>query len=98
MHLPIEFDALILKSFTFRTDYSYNNLSDEDGTLNSFEFWNASLSYRKDKDAKLEYEIKATNLLDTQSKLKVIRAIFQLAPTEYFIQPRFVTFRMIYSL
>ncbi|PIV93194.1 MAG: TonB-dependent receptor, partial [Flavobacteriaceae bacterium CG17_big_fil_post_rev_8_21_14_2_50_33_15] len=30
----IEFDALIFKSFTFKTEYSYNNFSDEDRTIN----------------------------------------------------------------
>lgn len=94
----IEFDALIFKSFTFRTDYSYNNLSDEEGTINSFEFWNASLSYRKNKDAKLEYEVKATNLLDTKSQSQSNTSNISVSSTEYFIQPRFVTFRMIYSL
>jgi hypothetical protein len=94
----IDFDALILKSFTFRTDYSYNRLSDEDGKINSFEFWNASLSYRKNKDAKLEYEIKATNLLDTKSQAQSNNSTISVSSTEYFIQPRFVTFRMIYSL
>jgi hypothetical protein len=94
----IEFDALIFKTFTFRTDYSYNNLSDEDGTLNTFEFLNASLSFRKSKDAKLEYEVKATNLLDTQSQSQNASNNFSVSSNEYFIQPRFVTFRMIYSL
>ena len=32
----IDFDALIFKNFTFRTDYSYNRLSDEDVKINSF--------------------------------------------------------------
>jgi len=94
----IDFDALIFKTFTLRTDYSYNNLSDEDGKINSFEFWNASLSYRKNKDAKLEYEIKATNLLDTKSQAQSSNGPISVSATEYFIQPRFVTFRMIYSL
>ena len=94
----IEFDALILKSFTFRTDYSYNNFSDEEGTINSFEFWNASLSYRKNEDAKLEYQIKATNLLDTKSQAQSSTSNISVSSTEYFIQPRFVTFRLIYSL
>ena len=49
----IEVDALILKSFTFRTDYSYNDFSDEQSTINTYEFWNASLSYRKDEDSEL---------------------------------------------
>ncbi|MEZ4803264.1 MAG: TonB-dependent receptor [Gelidibacter sp.] len=94
----IDFDALFLKSFTFRTDYEYTNFSDEDGTINSFEFWNASLSYRKNKDAKLEYEIKATNLLDTKSQSQSNTSNISVSSTEYFIQPRFVTFRLIYSL
>ncbi len=94
----IEFDALIFNSITFRTDYSYNNLRNEQGTLNSFEFWNASLSYRKDKDAKLEYQVRATNLLDTKSQAQSSVNAFSVSAREYFIQPRFVTFRLIYSL
>ena len=47
----IEFDAYIWKKLTFRTDYSYNNFSDEEGTIIDFQLWNASLSYRKNKDA-----------------------------------------------
>ena len=94
----IDFDALIFKTLTFRTDYSYNRLSDEEGKINSFEFWNASLSYRKNKDAKLEYEIKATNLLDIKTQSQSSNSAISVSTTDYFIQPRFVTFRMIYSL
>ncbi len=94
----IDFDALIFNTFTFKTDYSYNRLSDEDGKINSFEFWNASLSYRKNKDAKLEYEIKATNLLDIKTQSQSSNSNISVSTTDYFIQPRFVTFRMIYSL
>ena len=94
----IEFDAYIWKSVTFRTDYSYNNFSDEDGTINDFDFWNASLSYRKDKDAKWEYEIKATNLLDTRSQNQSSTGNFSVSATEYFIQPRFITFRLRYEI
>lgn len=94
----IEFDALIWKKLTFRTDYSYNNFSDEAGTINSFDFWNASLAYRKNEDAKLEYEIKATNLLNTLSQNNSNSGSLSVSATEYFIQPRFITFRLIYSL
>jgi len=98
-HAPrVEFDAYIWKTLTFRTSYTYNNFRDENQTLNSFEFWDASLSYRKDKDAKLEYQIKATNLLDTKSQNQTNTSNISVSATEYFIQPRFVTFRMIYSL
>lgn len=94
----IELDALFLKSFTFRTDYSYNDFSDENGTINTFEFWNASLSYRKDEDAKFEYEIKATNLLDTRAQSQSNAGTVSVSATEYFIQPRFITFRVRYEL
>lgn len=90
----IELDALILKSFTFKTDYSYNDFSNEDEIINTFEFWNASLSYRKDKDAKLEYELKATNILDTRSQNQSNAGNISVSATEYFIQPRFITFRI----
>ena len=95
----IEVDALIFKTFTFRTDYTYNNLSSQDNAIdNTFEFWNASLSYRKDQDAKFEYEIKATNLLDTRSQSQSSASAISVSAQEYFIQPRFVSFRLIYSL
>lgn len=94
----IEFDAYIWKSVTFRTDYTFNNFSNEDATINEFEFWNASLSYRKDRDAKFEYTIKATNLLDTKSQNQSSAGAVSVSATEYFIQPRFITFRLRYEL
>jgi hypothetical protein len=94
----VELDALFLKSFTFRTDYSYNDFSDENSTINTFEFWNASLSYRKDEDSKFEYEIKATNLLDTRAQNQSSAGTVSVSATEYFIQPRYITFRVRYEL
>ncbi len=94
----ISFDALMFKSVTFKTNYSYNNFSNEDGTLNSFEFWNASLSYRRNTDSKLEYEVKATNLLDTDRQSQSSNTNVSVSATEYFIQPRFISFRLIYNL
>jgi hypothetical protein len=94
----IEFDAYIWKKLTFRTDFSYNNFSDVNRTINESEFWNASLSYRKNKDAKLEYELKATNLLDTKSQSNSSVGSVSVSATEYFIQPRFLTFRLRYEL
>ncbi|WNH09037.1 carboxypeptidase regulatory-like domain-containing protein [Thalassobellus suaedae] len=94
----VEFDALIFKSFTLKSDYSYNNFSDNDKTINSYEFWNASLAYRKDKDAKLEYEIKATNLFNTKAQNNTSTSAVSVSATEYFIQPLFVSFRLRYEL
>jgi len=95
----IEVDALFLKAFTFRTDYTSNNFSNQDNTIdNTFEFWNASLAYRKDRDAKFEYEIKATNLLDTRSQNESSAGAVLVSAQEYFIQPRFISFRLRYQL
>ncbi|MEZ4855705.1 MAG: TonB-dependent receptor [Gelidibacter sp.] len=94
----IDVDALLLKTLTFKTDYTYNNFSDNNGTINDYQFWNASLSYRKDKDAKLEYEVKATNLLNTKSQNQSNTSNISVSATEYYIQPLYVTFRLIYSL
>ena len=94
----IEFDALIWKTLTFKTQYTYNNFSDENRTINTFDFWDASLAYRKDKDAKWEFELKATNLLNTQSQAQSNNSNISVSTTEYFIQPRYLTLRVIYSL
>ena len=94
----IEFDAYILKQFTFRTDYSFNEFSEGDRVINNFDFWNASLSYRKDEDSKFEYQIKATNLLDTRSQNRTNSGNVSITAIEYFIQPRYITFRLRYEL
>ncbi|MBU3821922.1 TonB-dependent receptor family protein [Flavobacteriaceae bacterium XHP0103] len=94
----VTLDALIFKSFTFKTDFSYNNYSDGEKTLNNFKFWNASLSYRKDQDSKLEYEVRATNLFNTKSQSNTNSNNISISATEYFIQPLFVSFRLTYQL
>jgi hypothetical protein len=94
----VEFDALIFKSFTFKTDYTYNDFSDEDDTINSYEFWDASLAYKKDENSKWEYEIKASNLLNTRSQNQSSVSTISVSATEYYIQPRFLTFRIRYEL
>lgn len=94
----IEFDALIFKSFTFKTEYTYNNFSDENRTINDYEFWDASLAYKKNKDSKWEYELKASNILDTKSQNTSNAGSISVSATEYFIQPRFVTLRLRYEL
>ena len=60
----VEFDAYIWKSVTFRTNYTYTNQDLGNGNSQSFQNWDATLSYRKNRDAKWEYELKATNILD----------------------------------
>jgi len=94
----IEVDAYIWKSVTFRTDYTYTNQDDGVRPAQSFQTWDASLAYRKDNDAKWEFEVKASNLLDIDSKVNNSSSNISVFNSETFIQPRFVTFRVIYSL
>lgn len=93
----VEFDALIFKKFTFKTDYTYSRQT-IDGNSNSFGLWNANLAYRKTSDSKWEYELKATNLFDTDSRIQNSNGAFSVSTSEYFIQPRFLTARFIYNL
>ena len=94
----VEFDALFLKAFTFRTNYSTTKFSDENSLINEYKFFDASISYKKNKDSKWEFEIKANNLLDTKSQSQSSISNISVSTTEYFIQPRFISFRLIYSL
>ncbi len=94
----VEFDAYIWKSVTFRTNYTYTNQDLGTGESQSFQNWDASLSYRKDKDAKWEYEINATNLLDIDSQVRNSANNLSVFTSETFIQPRFLTFRVVYVL
>lgn len=94
----IEVDAYIWKSVTFRTNYSYTNQNLGNGNSQSFQNWDATLSYRKNRDAKWEYEIKATNILDIDSQVRNSANNLSVFSSETFIQPRFVTFRFVYTL
>ncbi|WP_040248149.1 TonB-dependent receptor [Psychroserpens mesophilus] len=94
----VEFDAYLWKSVTFRTDFTYTNQDDGVRPSQSFQTWDASLAYRKDKDAKWEYEVKASNLLDIDSNVNNSANNISVFNSETFIQPRFVTFRIIYTL
>lgn len=94
----IDFDAYIWKSITFRTDYTYTTQSLKGGNSDNFQTWNASIAYRKDKDAKWEYEVVATNLLDIDSKLSNTATNLFVSESRVFIQPRFITFRLLYEI
>ncbi|MCH2033140.1 MAG: carboxypeptidase-like regulatory domain-containing protein [Tenacibaculum sp.] len=94
----VEFDAYLWKSVTFRTNYTYTNQDLGDGNSQSFQNWDATISYRKDRDAKWEYEIKATNLLDIDSQVRNSANNISVFSSETFIQPRFITFRFVYNL
>ena len=91
--------AYIFKKLTFRTNYTFNNFRDDNDTVNNtFQFWDASLAYRKSADSKLEFELKATNLLDTRSLSNSNAGAISVNASEFFIQPRYISVRMIYNL
>ncbi|MBF8150212.1 TonB-dependent receptor [Winogradskyella sp. F6397] len=94
----VEFDAYIWKALTFRTDYSYTSQSSNVGPTDSFQTWNASLAYRKDQDAKWEYQLRATNLLNIDSNVNNGSSNISVYSSETFILPRFITFRLTYTL
>ncbi|GAA0871775.1 carboxypeptidase-like regulatory domain-containing protein [Gangjinia marincola] len=94
----VEFDAYIWKKVTIRSNYAYTNQDLGDDNSQSFQTWDARISYRKDRDAKWEYELKATNLLNIDAQVRNSANNVAVISSETFIQPRFVTFRFIYTL
>jgi len=93
----IQFDAYIWDALTFVTDFTYNE-QEANGQKDAFKTWNASLRYRKNRDAKLEYSLRASNLLDIDSNISNGAGNISVFSSETFIQPRFVTFRLTYTL
>ena len=94
----LEFDAFIVEKFTFKTNYSLTTQDQVDGESESFQIWEATLSYRKDKDAKWEYELKRTNLLTVNSQVRNNANNISVFNSVTFIQPRCLTFRVVYQL
>ena len=94
----LDFDAYIWRSVTLKTDYTYTNQSLRGGNSDNFQTWNASISYRKNRDTKWEFEVVATNLLDIDSKVSNTATNLFVSESRIFIQPRFITFRLRYEL
>ncbi|GAB5399896.1 MAG: carboxypeptidase-like regulatory domain-containing protein [Aureisphaera sp.] len=94
----VEFDAYIWKRVTLRSNYSYTNQDLGNGESQSFQNWDATLSYRKNRDAKWEYEIRATNILNIDSQVRNSANNISVLTSETFIQPRFLTVKLIYTL
>ena len=94
----IDFDAYIWQSVTLKSDYTYTHQRLQNGNSDSFQTWNASLAYRKNKDAKWEYELVATNLLDTDSRISNTATNLFVSESRTYIQPRFISFRLRYEI
>ena len=99
MHMPsFNFDAYIWDSLTAKSDFSYTETRQEGSVVNSFKIWNASLAYRKDNDAKWEYELVGNNLLGTGFQSSVNQGVVSFTVNQTFILPRFVSVRVRYQL
>tara|TARA_R110001632_G_scaffold114733_4_gene226164 strand:+ start:27735 stop:30533 length:2799 start_codon:yes stop_codon:yes gene_type:complete len=98
-HRPsINFDAYIWNSLTFKSDFAYTEVKQNGKVNNRFKIWNMTFAYRKDRDAKWEYELVGSNLLGTSSTANVGAGVFSNSLTETFILPRFVSVRVRYQL
>ena len=93
----IEFDAYIWDALSFVTEFTYNE-QESAGQTEVFKTWDASLRYRKDRDAKWEYSLRASNLLDIDSNISNGAGTISVFSSETFVQPRFITFRLTYTL
>ncbi|MFY9241925.1 MAG: carboxypeptidase-like regulatory domain-containing protein [Polaribacter sp.] len=99
IHTPsIDFDAYLWNSVTLTSDFSYTDQRQNGATTNTFSIWNAKIAYRKDKDAKMEYELVGNNLLATGSQASVSQSVISFRTSETFILPRFISFRLRYQL
>ena len=94
----IDFDAYIWQSVTFKSDYTFTHQRLKGGNSDSFQTWNASLAYRKNRDAKWEYELVATNLLDADSRISNTATNLFVSESRTYIQPRFISFRFRYEI
>lgn len=91
-------DYLFLKSFSLTADYNRYNYSNSQGTVNNkYEFLNSSLSYRK-KDAKMEYTVAATNVLNTKTLNDDSFSQTGFRTSQYIVQPRYIIFSLKYNL
>ena len=93
----VEFDAYILEKITLISDYSYTQ-QDFNNEKQSFQTWDTSISYRKDKDAKWEFQIKATNILNIDKQVRNSSNNLSVFNSLTIIQPRFITFRGVFNL
>ncbi|MFK7833514.1 MAG: carboxypeptidase regulatory-like domain-containing protein [Winogradskyella sp.] len=97
-HAPsVSFDAYIWDAVTFETDFTFSE-QDNGVVKESFKTWDASLRYRKGRDAKWEYSLRASNLLNIASNINNNAGNISVSSQETFVQPRFVTFRLTYTL
>ena len=93
-----KFDAAFLNGFVFLADYDYYFYRDKAETVeNKYGFLNASLSYQKPK-SKWEYSIMATNLTNNEVLNRDTYNDNFISTSAYFVQPRYLIFKIKYDL
>lgn len=98
-HRPsLNFDAYIWNSLTVRSDFAFNEVKQNGVVTNQFKIWDMTFAYRKNRDAKWEYELVGSNLLGTDSRATVNANNILTSINETFILPRFISLRLRYQL
>lgn len=98
-HSPFfEMQYALKDQLTFKTDFKYNVFRNKESVINKFAFWNAELLYRKNQDARLEYSVKATNILSTDEQVLSFGGNTVVSTVTYRILPRFITFGLTYTI
>ena len=94
----IQLDYYFIDSFSFVSEYEfYHYYNSNKSVENEYDFLSASLIYQK-KDAKWEYKLAATNLLNTTSLNDDSFTQFSTRTSQYTIQPRYIIFSVKYNL
>ncbi|GIZ09204.1 TonB-dependent receptor [Flavobacterium sp. UMI-01] len=94
----VKLDYYFLKAFSFVSEYEFYNYRNDSGTIkNEYDFLSASLIYQK-KNAKMEYKLSATNILNTTSLNDDSFTEFATRTSQYTVQPRYIIFSMKYNL
>jgi len=94
----VKFDAAFLKNFIFLVDYDYYFYRDRANTVeNEYGFMNASLSYQK-QNSKWEYSVSGTNLTNTTDLNRDTFNDLFFSTSTYFVQPRYLVFKLKYEL
>ncbi|MDY0088787.1 MAG: TonB-dependent receptor [Flavobacteriaceae bacterium] len=91
-------DYYFLNGFSFTADYDFYHYSNSSGSVkNTYDFLNVGLNYKK-KDAKMEYRINVTNLLNTGSLNDDSFSQTGFMTSQYFVMPRYAVFSLKYNL
>jgi len=93
----VKLETILFKDFILNADYSFYNYSDEDRSLNTYQFLNADLYYRKG-ESPWEYRLGITNVLNTNSINNSSFTENFSTTTEYIVQPRYWIATVKYNL